>query len=395
VRDEAEQLQLDGFLVKPVTKSMVVDALVNAFLEEGEAAAVVSRAESGGVSLAGLRVLLVEDNDINQQIAVELLEGVGAQVIVANHGGEALERLTTGPMPPPFDVVLMDLQMPVMDGHQATARIRADARLAALPVIAMTAHATVEERDACLAGGMNGHIAKPIEPAVLFATLAAWQRRGAAAAPVRPRSSEAASAGPETPAIAGLDVAGGLARVAGNVRLYHRLLRQFAERQSGGAEPIFTALARDDRLAAERLAHALKGVSGNLGATAVHTAAGRVEKMLRDQADEEALAQAVRELQAHLEPFVAAVTAALPATEPVAVESAPVDPARTKAAALELAKLLTGFDAGATAYLEANEKLLRPAFADTLWPQFTRHIQEFAFADAKVLLDQALARMGG
>src|SRR6185503_17190863 len=122
--------------------------------------------------LRGASILLVEDNEINQQIAVELLEGSGANVRVAQNGREAVEALSKGPQPPPFDVVLMDLQMPEMDGYQATAMLRADPRFGKLPIIAMTAHATVEERQRCLAAGMNDHVSKPIEPAVLFETVA-------------------------------------------------------------------------------------------------------------------------------------------------------------------------------------------------------------------------------
>ena len=147
VREEAERLQLDGFLVKPVTKSMIVDTLVNVFAHEGEAASVTTEGEQA-MRLRGARILLTEDNDINQQIAIELLEGTGATVTVANNGREAVEILSNGPQPPPFDVVLMDLQMPEMDGYQATAKLRSDARFAALPIIAMTAHATIEETPA-------------------------------------------------------------------------------------------------------------------------------------------------------------------------------------------------------------------------------------------------------
>src|SRR5262245_60831464 len=162
---------------------MLVDALVSAFADACDQVAAVATATAEGVSLAGLRILLVEDNDINQQIAVELLEGVGAKVDVAANGQEAVDKLLGGAIPPPFDVVLMDLQMPVMDGHQATAKIRADDRFADLPFFAMTAHATLEERDFCLAHGMNGHIAKPIDPAILFDTLSKVARRASGEAP--------------------------------------------------------------------------------------------------------------------------------------------------------------------------------------------------------------------
>ena len=129
VREEAERLQLDGFLVKPVTKSMIVDTLVNVFAEPEDRGAAARAGERARGRLRGARILLAEDNEINQQIAVELLEGVGATVKVANNGREAVETLSNGPQPPPFDVVLMDLQMPEMDGYQATAKLRSDAAL--------------------------------------------------------------------------------------------------------------------------------------------------------------------------------------------------------------------------------------------------------------------------
>src|SRR6185369_2354944 len=179
VREEAERLHLDGFLVKPVTKSMIVDTLVNVFAHAEEQAPAGSEAGQDS-RLSGARLLLVEDNEINQQIAIELLEGAGATVKVARNGREAVEVLSNGPQPPPFDVTLMDLQMPEMDGYQATAKIRAEQRFNALPVIAMTAHATIEERQRCLAAGMADHISKPIDPGMLFETVGRFYKAGSA-----------------------------------------------------------------------------------------------------------------------------------------------------------------------------------------------------------------------
>jgi two-component system sensor histidine kinase/response regulator len=227
VREEAERLQLDGFLVKPVTKSMIVDTLVNVFAETADAGSAAGEGEAQ-IRLSGARILLVEDNEINQQIAVELLEGAGASVQVANNGRQAVEILSNGSQPPPFDVALMDLQMPEMDGYQATAKLRSDARFSAFPIIAMTAHATVEERQRCLAAGMNDHISKPIDPAMLFETLARFVKsspaaahpgRGGATSPEQPAKADA-NARVEPPAldvsaVPGLDMKDGLSRVAG------------------------------------------------------------------------------------------------------------------------------------------------------------------------------------
>jgi PAS domain S-box-containing protein len=392
VRDEAERLEIEGFLVKPVTKSMVVDSLINAFAEEGEPAAIVSDAKSDGVSLTGMRILLVEDNDINQQIAVELLEGVGATVRVANNGREGVDLLANGPVPAPFDVVLMDLQMPEMDGHQATAHLRADPRFAKLPILAMTAHATTEERDQCLANGMDGHISKPIEPAVLFSTLAAMHRRDATTAILTARAEDGIS--PGLPVITGLDTAGGLARVAGNKKLYLKLLRQFADEQATGEALIYTALAKGDAPTAERLAHTLKGVAGNLGAKPVQAAAGSIEKMIHEGAARTDLDRALKVLAGALEPLITQLKM-LPGAPLAAPVAAVVDRAQVRAAVRKMGELLAGFDAGAAAYLEANEHPLRAAFEADAWNRFARHVRDFSFADAEALLKQAEAAYGG
>ncbi len=146
-----------------------------------------------------MRILLVEDNEINQQIAIELLEGAGATVKVANNGREAVDILSNGPQPTPFDVVLMDLQMPEMDGYQATAKLRGDTRFSTLVIIAMTAHATVEERQRCLAASMNDHISKPIDPEMLFATVARYYKKTESGGPAERKTDASASGRRTTP----------------------------------------------------------------------------------------------------------------------------------------------------------------------------------------------------
>jgi PAS domain S-box-containing protein len=394
VREEAERLQLDGFLVKPVTRSMLVDALVTTFAEAGDHVAAVASATAEGVNLTGLRVLLVEDNEINQQIAVELLEGVGAKVDVARNGQEAVDRLFGGPIPPPYDVVLMDLQMPVMDGHQANAKIRSDARFAALPIYAMTAHATLEERDHCLANGMSGHIAKPIDPALLYDTLGKVARRSPVADSKDTTSQDGAGRATtaELPAVDGLDSADGLRRVAGNTRLYMKLLREFASQQADAVEQIRAALAANDAERATRVAHTLKGVAGSLGAGPVQTAAAAVENLLRDRAGPDATNPALEHLTAVVDPFLTRLRAALATTIPVAPATPAVAAAPTRAIAAQLKKLFAEFDASAVTFTEENQASLRPAFDAVTWEQFLRQTQQFAFADAQALLDQALAQ---
>lgn len=394
VREEAERLHLDGFLVKPVTKSMLVDALVSAFADAGDQAAAVAIATAQGISLTGLRALLVEDNEINQQIAVELLEGVGAKVDVVNNGREAVDTLSGGPMPPPYDVILMDLQMPVMDGHQATAKIRSDPRFAALPIYAMTAHATLEERNLCLANGMSGHIAKPLDPALLFDTLSKISRRiPEVVTPGMGAVGEAAVASPlDLPPVDGLDSADGLRRVAGNTRLYVRLLRQFTSQQADAIGEIRAALATNDAESAIRMAHTLKGVAGSLGARDVQDAAAAVETLLRAGSPADTTNAALAQLAAVLDPIMTRLRAAL-AMNTTTVAAAPVVGAtHTRDVAAKLTKLFADFDTSAVTFAEENQASLRPAFDAATWEQFLRHTQGFAFADAQALLAQALAR---
>jgi two-component system sensor histidine kinase/response regulator len=385
VREEAERLRLDGFLVKPVTRSMVIDALVNVFVDPADQQAAVATAATQGVQLTGLRVLLAEDNEINQQIAVELLEGVGARVTVTPNGREAVERLAGGPMPPPFDVVLMDLQMPELDGYQATARIRADARLAALPIVAMTAHATAEERQQCLAAGMSEHLSKPIDPGVLFATVGRYHQPTREAARSAAPFPAAAASAEEIPTVDGLDVKDGLNRVAGNRKLYLKLLRQFADEQGAAVAGITRSLAAGDAATAERLAHTLKGVAGNLGARSVYAAAGDVEQLISRQAP--TVEPALQKLAGALDPLLANLRTAL-ATDTAASTPAPAppaDPAETRRVAAQTAQLLAGFDATAGDFIEGHA---------AAWERFMRQTRDFAFAEAHAALAAAVQAAG-
>jgi two-component system sensor histidine kinase/response regulator len=399
VREEAERLQLDGFLVKPVTKSMIVDTLVNVFAQEGEEGGPVVEGHQAE-RLRGARILLAEDNDINQQIAIELLEGAGATVKAASNGRVAVEILSQGAQPPPFDAVLMDLQMPEMDGYQATAKLRADPRFAKLPIIAMTAHATIEERQRCLAAGMNDHIAKPIDPDNLFETVGRFHR------PLTPAPSEGEreTARPVTgnqddlPDIAGLDVKDGLARVAGNRKLYLKLLRRFAEQHGPALNQISAALAQGDSALAERLAHTLKGVAGNIGAKPVQAAAGTLEKLIHDRAAAAEVKAAQSKVAAALDPLLAQLEKALGSPGPgsPAPNDAPAagDPAQAARAAAQLARLLSELDPGAAEFVEANQAALRSIFTGDAWAQFDKLVQDYAFAEAQALLEAAVKARG-
>jgi len=286
VRTQADEIGIDSYLLKPVNQSLLYDTLVELFGFAGlESSGPYERKDEGSVHDAtGIRVLLVEDNEINQQVATELLESAGAIVTVANNGGEAVKILTEGNRATTFDVVFMDLQMPEMDGFTAARILRNDPRLQKFPIIAMTAHALVEERQRCLDAGMNDHVSKPIDPDNLFSTLMRW---------AKPRSKDViepktlfvpveASDDVVLPEIGGINTADGLKRVAGKRRLYRDLLRQFAATESSAAAQISTALEGGDLKLAERIAHTVKGTAGNLGITEVESLARRLEIAIRD-----------------------------------------------------------------------------------------------------------------
>jgi two-component system sensor histidine kinase/response regulator len=329
---------------------------------------------------------------------VELLQGAGASVQIANTGREAVAMLS-GSAQPPFDLVLMDLQMPEMDGYQATTKLRSDSRLASLPIIAMTAHATIEERQRCLAAGMNDHISKPIDPAALFETVARFYTPSVdRALPTAPSSGrEVIPASAELPTIAGLDTHDGVSRVGGNQKLYVKLLRDFAAQQKTAIERVREALEAGDVSTAERLAHTLKGVAGNIGAKDVQSAAGALERLIRDRSPSDRIETASQQVSSLLAPLTAQINVAfsVDAVEAAPAITAPADPARSLAAATQLRALLADSDPGAGDFVEANRDVLRPLFDGNDWQEFETLVQGYAFADAQAQLEHALATSAG
>jgi CheY-like chemotaxis protein len=233
----AEDIKLEGFLLKPVNSSILFDAVMQAFGEaESETFSGLERDEQEAEAvkhIKGALVLLVEDNEINQQVAKEILEGAGLIVTLANDGQEGVNAVKENN----YDVVLMDIQMPVMDGYTATCEIRKDDRYKELPIIAMTAHAMTGDEDKSLEAGMNGHVTKPIDPDQLFSTLRKWIKPSKERIQVQqsefsveqPESDNAVPADNELPiSLSGFDLIDGLKRLRGNKKIYRKLLLSFA-----------------------------------------------------------------------------------------------------------------------------------------------------------------------
>jgi len=282
VKELADSSPLDGFLVKPVCASMLVDTLQQMYRKSPHAIP----AAATQVRLDGLPVLLVEDNVINQMVATELMTDAGVVVEVADNGRVALSKLKSGQR---YDVVLMDLQMPEMDGYAATAAIRADVSIADVTIVAMTAHVMAEERERCVAIGMNDFISKPIDPEMLFATLSRWDRR-LSEDKSRDVPDHAVNANGAASAIQcaanWIDTASALRRINGNMLLYRRLLMQFVASQADVPTKIAALLAAGHRDEAAGAAHGVKGVAANLGATALAEAAGKLERAIRSATED-------------------------------------------------------------------------------------------------------------
>ncbi len=387
MREDAERLALDGLLLKPVTRSTLVDSLTTLFAPTAQELSEAGAATAGLPSLAGTRVLLVEDNEINQQIAIELLESAGATVTVADNGRVAVELLEAAE-PNAFDVVLMDMQMPEMDGHEATARIRADERFDALPIIAMTAHATVDERQRCFDEGMVDHVAKPVDPELLIRTVARHHAGTGAASHAAPPSTPRAAATPaELGPVPGLDTTDGLRRLGGNATLYRKLLTKLVSEQRDAASRVAACIAASDREGATRVAHTLKGVAGNLGAKEVQRAAAELEVALTRKGADAGVDALVAELDARLGALLGPLAAALGQDEPAAPQ--PVDPAQAVAALAQLRTQLSEFDAAAADTLDTARGALAAVLAPDVLDRLHDAVQRYAFDDALTLLDHA------
>jgi CheY-like chemotaxis protein len=397
IRTQAEQTGIEGFLLKPVSPSLLYDTLVDLFGIAGiEDQRCRERKDAGAPPDAtGIRVLLVEDNEMNQQVATELLVNAGAIVTVANHGGEAVKILTDGNQALAFDVVFMDLQMPEMDGFTATRLLRKIPRLRELPIIAMTAHALVEERQRCLDAGMSDHVSKPIDPDHLLSTLIRWAKPRPEQALDSQASFSPVKASDDVvlPEIAGIALADGLKRVAGNKRLYRDLLGQFAAKQGNAAAQISTALEKGDHALAERIAHTVKGVAGNIGVTEVQSAAQKLEKALLD--GEINVSPLLVEFASVMGTQVHAIEGALFASAAARTEevwSWPFNKEATAGAIVRLRSLLEASDGDAEESFRSLQEALAGAIEKPYLDGLSASINDFDFQAALVKLNEIAGR---
>jgi len=286
VKEKAKDAGVQTFLVKPVSQSSLFDAITQPFAKErGQLmldAMVEELAAVDYTLLHGARVLLAEDNEINQEVARGILNMVNLVVDVANNGQEAVDALKAKT----YDAVLMDVQMPVLDGYAATQAIReSGADYKAIPIIAMTAHAMAGDREKSLEAGMTDYVTKPIDPDQLYNTLIKWIEPADRVVPEPPtRDAAPGEAKPESQPIAdlpGIKLKEGLTRIGGNMALYRKILTRFLDDYPQTRSEIEAAIEGNDQELAQRLAHTIKGVAGNIGATELQASAADVEKTIK------------------------------------------------------------------------------------------------------------------
>ena len=437
---QASGVGIQCVLTKPVTASTLYETISRVIGNEAfvEKARQVVRRESvreNTSRLRGLKLLLVEDNQINQEVATDLLSHAGIEVAVANNGQEAIDQLALHS----FDAVLMDCQMPVMDGYTATSILRQNPLFADLPIIAMTANAMSSDRERVLAVGMNDHITKPLDVTAMFATIAKWVtprfspprqpdlmetgsgEGGAAAAGVASALSarRTTSAGP-TPAEAmadlpGIQVRAGLRVMSGNVPFYRRMLKKFAASERDFFAGFRAALQSGDASAATRAAHTLKGLAGNLGAKNLQEQAGALERACmaepRDKAAMAVIVPLVDVVAAELALVVAGIdklmvvppeqTAAAPAAAPAAGDPvrdvADLSTAERQALTrllAELATLIDNSDADAIDKAAECVEQLKGTSLRAMTHALGMALQEYDFekaADSLALMRRALA----
>ncbi len=389
---QAEKAGASGVLYKPVNKSTLFDTVMDA-LHGTDNAPKMDRfgRPHERISLAGVRVLLVEDNPVNQQVAGELLEDAGATVTVADNGRIALDLVGQSEHTPPFDLVLMDLQMPEMDGYEATRLLRSNKAYDAMPIVAMTAHAMVEERNKCLAVGMNEHIAKPIEVDKFFRILGEMLNitptREPAPAPVVARTGEA----PEELFLPGINTERALNRLGGNKRLYTKLLRQFMEFYGDMEDQYQAAMKTNDREGARRIAHTLKGLAGAIGAEELAADAARLEHSF-DGENQIVVAEAAEACFAGLDRVHGALREHFtkedgnaPSEQPAAPPPTLSDERREELLS-GLSSLLADDDAAAADYLSGNEAELAGLFTGPQFQEIRTAVSRYDFESALSIL---------
>ena len=380
---KAEKLGVAATLFKPIKPSLLLNTIMKVFGKEGfEQTSAVKKNETETQILSdlyGIPVLLVEDNEINQEVANDILTSVGMMVTIANNGKDAVDMVKSSS----YDIVLMDIQMPVMDGYDATRAIRKDPAYSELPIIAMTANAALSNHEKCLRVGMNDFVSKPIDTKELFekikrlTTLDINKKTSA----IEEKSNLKEEA---FPALEGIDVESALSRLGGNQKLYRKLLTKFHSIHKYDIAEIKKAVDQDDYKTAEIITHTLKGAAGNLGAKAVYLASSNLENELKSFEQEQ-----LKPLIDHLEQVMVQVIDTI-----ASIEQGPEDKdTTTKLDEVNIAdmhnsleglmKLIEDHDMEAADYLESIIVGLKDPAWSSLFVAMSEKLEQYDFDAAK------------
>ena len=416
VMSQAKIEGLKDFLIKPVTPSVLFETIMDVFGQKFSKIGYASeqRERRSGMlhHLSGTNILVVEDNPLNQQVAREILEAVGALVEIVDNGMEAVEILKKCKLDDTkglsFDAILMDVQMPKMDGYEATKQIRqlvddSSFSLSRLPIIAMTAHATTGEKEKCLNAGMDDYVSKPIDLERLYSVLLKWIEPHVEYRGTESESSDSPVLSEPSPfntlfseSVPGIDFRFGLQQVVGNETLYAKLLREFLVDYTDVTDVIKNALDKGDIDVARRLVHTLKGVAGHMGAMELHAAARELESGIQGNVPvskedvlrnfEKAMAEVVHSINT-LEPVLCEIegaghTSTLSLSQPA--PSALSDNPKVKPLLIELATLLEEGDTEAERYMSTLKRFLRnPGFViGRIMTTLEEQIHHYNFEDA-------------
>ena len=388
---QIDELGIDLVLVKPVSASALFDALIRMLGGQPEPCkaqhAVALTPPAALSTLLGASVLLAEDNELNQQVATELLADAGLEVDIARTGRDAVDMA----LRKSYDIVLLDMQMPEMDGIEAARTLRAMPQFAELPIVAMTANVMQADQDRCLAAGMSDFLGKPIEPDALWRVLLRWVKPVRSIPIVQPIATNLRNnlESATFPAIEGLNTTAGLRRTLGKTSLYLSMLRTFAEAESGTVQSIRAALSRGDVETAKRITHTLKGSAGNIGAEAILEAASTLDRAL---AEDTSVNRMLDELESMLQRQIAAIRTAVPnAVVPAATTGAvETTPEACNAVCRQLAELLAHSDAKAGKLLEQHATLLAAALPGH-YDRIEHAVKQFDFIQAQAVLAEAIA----
>ncbi|MBF0455425.1 MAG: response regulator [Magnetococcales bacterium] len=399
LKTEGSKIGVDDFLDKPITRSRLIRTLTQFSEKEPDQAdrrerKVLGQEEKTGEKVVGTRVLLADDNEINLQIATELLHRVGLIVEVVRNGKETLDRVREFP----YDAILMDIQMPVMDGLEATRQIRQEERFKGLPIIAMTADSQPEVVKSCLEAGMNAHLDKPIRPERLYGILSKW-----IAAPevhFDPIMLETHDQEKDFPEIEGIDIEDGLGRVAGNSTLYKRLLSRFLMEHSGTTERVRQALNANQLTSVSSQLHALKGVAGHIGAISLYQAVEVFEKAVEKGSHEElkaAMATFSNRLNAIIDGLggirrVECVHSSdSPTLDHITLQ---LDRQKVEPLLLGLAGHIRAHSVGYWGFLKEMKKLLEPTPAMIFYRELTKQLDDYHFLEALAVLEKIANPLG-